>query len=262
MEKQHWEQICAQTATQMIDFIKPFTTPISRALSDIEGEHHGSGSYIEVNNVKYIITNEHVAKELRNNSLTHQFYKNENIYKLTNPAIAVPHPIDVAISKIESSSWLACEHEALAIPFNLFEQRHNPVKHELLFFAGYSGQRSRFLFGNMITPGTPYLTQESPFPENVEEADQKYHFSPHYSPDLATSIGGSSHLPDPHGFSGSLVWNTKRVECLMAEKEWKPELARVTGIVWAWPSSAACILATKVEYFGLNEITNIEVKNA
>lgn len=262
MNEQHWEQICRQTVTQMIEYIKPFTTPISKVLSKTEGEHHGSGSYFELDNDRYIITNEHVARELKKHSLTHQFHKNENIYLLTNPAITRTCPIDVAISKIEQQNWEACSHEALAIPYEHFEKTHNPVENELLFFAGYSGQRSRFLFEHLITPGTPYLTQESPFPVGVDGAESKYHFSLHYSPDLATSVDGSSHLPDPHGFSGSLVWNTKRVECLLEGKAWKPEMARVTGIVWAWPSSEACILATKVEYFGLNDLTINEAKNA
>lgn len=260
--REHWEQICANTAIQMLEHIKPYVTPISRVLSDEEGEHLGSGSYFEIEWKKYIITNEHVARHLSNNSLTHQFFENEAIIKLTNPAYAESAPVDVAISRIEESSWNICDHKALAIPFNRFAQKHAPIQHELLFFAGYSGERSKFLFGHLIIPGTPYLTQECPFPIAVSEADSQFHFALHYRPDLATSIDGSSHLPDPHGFSGSLVWDTKRVKCLQKGKEWSPELAEVTGIVWAWPSSEACILVTKAEHLKINEITSVETENA
>ncbi len=255
----HWEQICADTAIQMLEHIKPFVTPISRVLSEDEGEHLGSGSYFEIEGNKYIITNEHVAKHLNNNPLTHQFYNNDHIFKLTNPAVAEPAPIDVAISRIEEKSWNFCDHEALAIPFNRFAKKHSPLQSELLFFAGYSGEQSKFLFGHLITPGTPYLTQECPFPYGVDEADPNFHFSLHYSPDLAKSIDGRSHLPDPHGFSGSLIWDTKRVAYLQAGKKWRPELAEVTGIAWGWPSSDACILATKIEYLKVSEIVNVEV---
>ena len=259
---EHWEQICADTAIQMLGHIAPFTTPISCALSENEGEHLGTGSYFEVEGRKYIITNEHVARHLKNNPLTHKFFNDDNIFRLTNPAIAEPAPIDVAISRIEERIWNFRENEALAIPFNRFAKKHAPFQHELLFFAGYSGERSKFLFGHLITPGTPYLTQECPFPKGVDKADPIFHFALLYNPALAKSIDGSSHLPVPHGFSGSLIWDTKRVACLQAGSEWSPELAEVTGIVWGWPSSALCILATKVEHLKLTEITNVNINNA
>ena len=262
LDQDKWERICADTATQMIEQVKPYLIPISRVLSAEEGELLGSGAYFAANQNKYIITNEHVAKHLANNSLTHQFFENENIIRLTKPVYAEAAPADVAISRIEQTSWNICEHGALAIPIKRFAEKHAPVQHELLFFAGYSGERSKFLFGHLITPGTPYLTQECQFPSSVLEADSRFHFSLHYPPDLAKSIDGSSHLPYPHGFSGSLVWDTKRVACYQAGEEWNPGMAIVTGIVWGWPSSEACILATKVEHMGLSQLMNKEAGNA
>ena len=166
-----WEQISENTARQMVEHIKPFTTPISRVLSESEGEHLGSGSYFEIEGNKYIITNEHIAKHLSKTSLAHQFYKSEHVIRLTNPAYTIPPPEDVAVSRINDTIWGICKHEAMAIPFNRFAKKHAPFEHELLFFAGYSGERSKFLFGHLFTPGTPYLTQECPFPNAVDEAD-------------------------------------------------------------------------------------------
>ena len=62
---------------------------------------------------------------------------------------------------------------------------------------------------------------------------------------------------DPHGFSGSLVWDTKFISCRQKGKEWRPELAKITGIVWGWPSASACILATKVEHLKIAELKAI-----
>ena len=257
-----WNTICSEVSVQMIEHIKQFVTPISRVISDTEGEHLGTGSYFEINGDKYLITNEHVAKYLSGNSLTHKFWANENILKLTNPAISLGAPIDVAICKIDNASWDLVEHESAAIPFDRFSKTHNTVEHELLFFAGYSEERSQFYFNFMKTNGTPYLTQELPFPKGVAEADQDYHFALHYSPEKATSIDGTSSLPDPHGFSGSLVWDTKVLACINEGKKWSPELAEVTGIVWGWPSSAACILVTKVEHLAVAELASTEPVNA
>lgn len=262
MDQQKWNEICADATKRMIGHLQPCLSPISRVLSEDEGEHLGSGAYFESNQKKFLITNEHVVKHLANNSLTHSYFQCDDILKLTKPAISEPHPVDVAISCIPESSWNMVNHSGEAIPIARFAQKHNPIKHELLFFAGYSGERARFLFSSLVTRGTPYLTQECDFPTNVDEADQDYHFALFYPPDLATSIDGTSHLPDPHGFSGSLVWDTKRLECYQEGREWSPKMAQVTGIVWGWPSSAACILVTKVEHMNLNALMNMAEENA
>jgi hypothetical protein len=258
MTQEIWQGICADTATKMIKHIQPFLTPISVTISEDEGKHLGSGSYFEIENKTFVITNEHVAKYSNRNVLTHQFHNKEDILKIIKPFSYEAAPVDVAISEIPGSSWKQSKHSAQAIPFSRIANSHSPEEHECLFFAGYSGERSKFLFGHLITPGTPYLTQECQFPTDVDEADCQYHFSLFYPPDLAVSVDGASHLPDPHGFSGSLVWDTKRVACLNADKEWSPDMAVVTGIVWGWPSSSACILATKIEHIDFDALTRVE----
>jgi len=262
MDKQMWSEICNDAAKRMISHLQPYFSPISRVLSEDEGEHLGSGAYFESEQKTFLITNEHVAKHLANNSLTHSYFQSEEILRLTNPAISKPYPVDVAISRIPESSWGMVEHSATAIPISRFANKHEPVKHELLFFAGYSGERARFLFGNLITRGTPYLTQECKFPTKIDEANLYFHFALFYPPELATSLDGTSHLPDPHGFSGSLVWDTKRVASYQRGEEWRPDMATVTGIVWGWPSSVSCILATKVEHLNLSELMNKAESNA
>ena len=105
LEQEHWEQICADTVSQMVEHTKNYVTPISKVLSEKEGEHLGTGSYFEIEERKYIITNHHVAKHLKNNSLTHKFFNDERILRLTNPAYAVPAPVDIAISRIDEKNW-------------------------------------------------------------------------------------------------------------------------------------------------------------
>lgn len=262
MTEDKWQEICSDTVNAMIEHVKPYLSPISYQESPDHGRHHGSGSYFEAEGEKYLVTNEHVARKVKEASLGCQFIENENIVRLTNPFFYRPHPIDIAISKIDSGIWDQYGAGSKAIPLERFAKQHNPATHELLFFAGYSGERSVFSFDHLITRGTPYLTQESPFPESVQEGDQSYHFSLFYPPDLARSVDGTSHLPNPHGFSGSLVWDTKRVACFSENKTWDPSMAEVTGIVWGWPSSSACILVTKVEHFMLKELLQESRQNA
>jgi hypothetical protein len=178
-----------------------------------------------------------------------------DILNVRNEFVAAPPPIDVAISKIENDIWLANKCDGMAIPVGRFANKHSPIEGELLFFAGFSGERSKVLFENCFSRGTPFLTQECPFPDSIEQADSKYHMSIPYPPELARAIDASETLPDPHGFSGSLLWNTKRIECQKTNIEWTPSMAEVTGIIWGWPSSSVCILATKIEHIDLEVMT-------
>lgn len=258
LSEAEWQRICDEAAKAMSIHVEPFTTPISKVLSDTHGEHHGTGSYFQIGNARYLITNEHVVMHQIKGPLTHKFSGSNNLFLITNPALTITAPADVAIIRIDEGAWYKGSHNAATIPLSRFAKIHKPVQYELLFFAGFSGQRSKFFFGNLISPGTSYATQESPFPTTVNEADSRFHFSLFYPPDLARSIDGTSSLPDPHGFSGSLVWDTKRVACLQTRKEWSPDLAEVTGIVWGWPSGGACILATKVEWLGIENLVDRE----
>ena len=82
---------------------------------------------------------------------------------------------------------------------------------------------------------------------NDSRFDATFHLGVDYKPDLATKIEGSYDLPPPPGFSESTLWNTRFVECSMAGIPWTPEQARVTGLVWGWPTNHGCIVATRAE---------------
>jgi hypothetical protein len=103
------------------------------------------------------------------------------------------------------------------------------------------------MFDTLITPGTSSTAREAPLPKD-DRFKARFHFAIDYKPDLATNVVGSHSLPRPSGFSGSTVWNTGFVESRMAGVPWTPDMARITGIVWGWPSSSGCIVATRSEY--------------
>ncbi len=262
MTKQEWDEICSDTARKMLDHIKPYITPISRVMSDEEGELQGSGSYYECFGGKYLITNEHVANHMIPNSLSpeplaHQFFDSDCVLRLTNDFLCLQFPIDVAVSHIEDKNWTSCSHNALGIPISRFAPKHEPFKGEQLFFAGYSAERSGFCFGQLTSYGTPYLTQETELPKQWEKP--QFHFALHYAPDrvMERVDGNTLGLPIPKGFSGSLVWNTRLVECLQNGKEWTPDCAQVTGILCRWKSSSACVIATRVEHMRLLKLSEL-----
>ncbi|MBN7814028.1 hypothetical protein [Algoriphagus pacificus] len=257
-QEEKWKELCNDTLVRMKDHVEPFITPIWK-YNDVDEKDiklHGSGSYFENPYGQFIITNEHVAKYNQGFRLTHSFKGSQDILNIRNPFLSELPPIDTAISRIDNDIWLDHKCEGEAIPLKRFATKHSPVENELLFFAGFSGERSRVLFENCFSRGTPFLTQECPFPVSIEkQADQTYHMSIPYPPELAETSDSSEPLPDPHGFSGSLLWNTKRIECKKKEIEWSPSMAEVTAIIWGWPSSSVCILATKIEHINLEEMT-------
>jgi hypothetical protein len=60
-----------------------------------------------------------------------------------------------------------------------------------------------------------------------------------------SSLG--SFLPEPPGFSGSLVWDTGYVR--KRGQDWSPADATVTGLVFGWPLSdqSDSLIATRIE---------------
>lgn len=248
MDVDEWTAMNAAVTAAMREHVMPFVTPISKVITHEEGELLGTGSYCSFQQRTYLLTNEHVACELEHQSLGHQFFGSEEVLRLQQSFLAWPHPDDVAASAIDRSVWEAVTHQAQAIPENRFATKHAPAERELMFLAGFSGQRSRFMFGTLSSRGTAYLSQEQALPTD-HRCDAVHHFAILYRPDLAqTAPGEKADLPAPPGLSGSLVWDTKAVACLMEGREWSPDLAVVTGIVWGWPSSEGCLIATRVEH--------------
>ena len=254
MDSKTWDEICDNVLRKMSEHVEPFLSPIRKFKVEDDVRPHGTGSYIVHQNRQFLVTNEHVARFRMTNRLTHSFCENEKIFILRNKFVSLEAPVDVAICEIDREIWDAEASSAQAISLNRFAEVHVTDDEELLFFAGFSGQRAKEVFGTLISRGTPYLTRECTLPESVKEANADYHLAIPYSSALVRTSDPSVPLPDPHGFSGSLLWNTKRMECLRREIEWDPSMAKVAGIIWGWPSSAACILATKVERLELAQM--------
>lgn len=257
----NWDEMCRRVVSDMLAHVGQFMTPISAVIEDHFGEAWGTGSYIMQDDRRFLITNEHVARRLKTHSLAHQFHGSDNVVRCLNPMVSLPAPEDVAVALIEEKIWNICEHQATAIPHSRFANKHDPVDGELLFMAGYSGERSAFYFNTLLSTRTPYLTQEGGMPAGV--GDPAFHFALLYLPDKAVATEERARgLPDPHGFSGSLVWNTRFVELTQKGEIWQSDRAVVTGIVWGWPSGDGCLLATRVEHLSLPIITQVALTEA
>jgi len=259
--QRYWNSICFDVNEEMAAHVGPFLTPVSRVLADDHGEHLGTGSYVETGDKRFLLTCEHVARAMEQHSIAHQFSGSANVHRCINPMVANPAPQDVALALIDAAVWAAFDHGAAAIPAARFAPTHSPAPRELLFVAGYAGARARFLYGTLVSPGTPYLTQEVPLPP--EHGQPEYHFAVAYLPDRATSPEDRAQgLPPPPGLSGSLVWDTGFIASRASRIIWSPNLARVTGIVWGWPTGEGCLVATKAQHIGLQDLAAEAVAQA
>jgi hypothetical protein len=197
---------------------------------------------------EYLLTNEHVAREIQGQPLAHQPAKEEFATRISNPFQAAPAPYDLALTRINQAFWSDLKNQRLALSIQRLALKHEPVEHEFLFTIGYSGERSYFspTFATLFARATPYLTQ----PANMEPPGLSHMwFAMPYSPERAQSLDPKAKgLPDPHGFSGAPVWDTKFRRCNLESRPWRAEESEITGIVFCWLPSTAQILAIRVEY--------------
>lgn len=213
---------------------------------------NGTGSFVDVDGAKLLLSNEHVIK---NEGLRYSLPEHDRYVRGAYLKHTVSHPIDIGVSRITNDIWEVNGGDAYAIPLSRFALNHVTYPHEILWTAGYPGARVVQLCETHAVAQV-LSTQEYIFPEGEvphELFDPEYHFGVAYSPAKAqridqSVISNSPGLSDPHGLSGSLVWNSRRLECFYEGRSWSPSMALVTGMIWGWPSSDY-LIATKVEHF-------------
>lgn len=243
-----WNGLCHETTLAMQDHCMSYITPISHAVEDEWGKLEGTGSYIEFGGKRLLLTNEHVLRDWKTRQFAHQFNGCEDIFKLHGQPLALEkHPVDCAVWEIEDSIWKMRSHIAKTIPPKRITLEHEPIPGELLFFSGYPEKRSKSLYQNLISRATRMVTQE--LPESPIPDLHTNYFLLNYSPEKAECVDPASiiNLSEPYGLSGSLVWNTRRLECHQQGKQWTPDLAQVTGMLCRWDSTTSTLIAVRIE---------------
>jgi hypothetical protein len=238
--QEEWNAALPGVVAGMKSFLSAYRTPVFKDHGD-HGEGWGSGSYIRLGGRLFVLTNQHVATvRYENQFLTHQLLNDDNLYRIVGNHAEYPWPLDLAVLPVSAAVWDAKPHGSQAINIDQIALAHDTVPSEILTFTGFSGEATD-------TEGTCYTAREVDLPDDPR-FDRRYHFGIDYRPDLAIRVDGNRGLPLPPGLSGSTVWDTRFVAAKMARKTWSPEMARVTGVVWGWPSSVGFLVATRAEY--------------
>ena len=242
---EEWNAHCHRVTRAMADHASRFSTPISIAMNDGRiGKHLGTGSYHDILGTKVLLTCQHVLTFLDNNQLAHKLQGHDRYISVGGTFGDIGWPIDAAAALIVG--WDSIRHQSEALPLARIDMAHRAGANELLFVHGYASENAQFIVDELRTDGTAYLAREAALPGN-EDVDARFHFGIEYRRDAAVEAFGGRGLPDPHAMSGSLVWNTRFVECALAGREWTPNEAIVTGLLWSWPDER-CIVATRIEY--------------
>lgn len=242
-----WTAIGEETTLAMQEHCMRFVTPISEAVEYEWGLLEGTGGYIGFGGKRLMLTNEHVLEDWRTKQFCHQFHGCDDVFKLGDPLALEKHPVDAAICEIKDEVWRMRTHAAEVVPPERIAAKHRPATGELLFFTGYPEKRSKSFHKLLVSRATRLVTQELPGPP-IPGLHSNY-FSLIYNPEKARSVDPANaiSLSDPHGLSGSLVWNTRRVECGRQNRPWSPELAQVTGMLCRWDSSTSTLIAVRIE---------------
>lgn len=247
MTPAQWEQIKQEVAEAMLAHTRPFVTPLGTE-TPATVRLVGTGSYADIDDRRLLLTCEHVARE---QPMHYRFDGSDDVFDHPGPWTKDRHPTDAAFAPISSAHWSATSHQAAAIPLARFAIRHEIAEQaELLFFSGYAGENAHYAFGIHQTDRTGYCTQEKMGTGDGEifelfwEPDKT-----EFTSETSAEARAEMKFDDAHGFSGSLVWNTRYLETLReGGRTWTPDDAVVTGLLRRWDEDTKTLLVWRVEH--------------
>lgn len=263
--QEEWERVSAKLTIEMKSFVEPFATPISMSQEYGSGVAWGSGAYmIDGEGLAWLLTADHVYTDVPEGGvLAHLPVVGDEYVKVLVSPLRAPQPVDAAAFLVPPFPNIPHPDHNRLLPTNFFDKTFDVADREVLFwlgFPGYFGNRddipleSRLKvsrFGQLTSDSKPVLSQ---LPQNAPPLthgvfDPALHVAIHYPSEGRSAEDGQA-VPLPHakGMSGSLLWDTKFVRAKLNKEEWRPEMARVCGIIWGVLDDPKVILVTKIEH--------------
>lgn len=240
-----WSRIIEVVTEGMRSHTRPFASPISTS-NEQTVRHRGSGTFVTVKGQRILLSCEHV---MRIKPVEYRMFGSDTVYWLAT-VIEETAPGDLAFGPVPDEVWRSNSH-AEAVALERFAERHAPAdKAELMFLRGYAGENSGYGFGVLETNGTGYCTQVNA----IDSADNRRFDilwdadKVQYTSETTLNERMAVKALDPHGLSGSLLWNTRYIETTSKGGQWLPEASGVTGLVDRWDPDAKTLLVHRVEF--------------
>ena len=200
--------------------IAPSVVPITQQAFIIHLPH-GTGSLVQYENKCFLVSNYHVYYDVEHNE-QFQNLAVENHGRFTSlpcSIVAKKHPYDTGIDCVDSLN------SSRLLAFSKFQNAYAPVDGEIFYIIGYPF-RSQLL----DTKKGDYSYK----PEQIYGFEIKGHTCmSNYFGLKCPNLKGVC-LNDVRSISGSLVWNTKIIECRNKGIPWSIDMAVVAGIVCKW----------------------------
>ena len=232
-----------RTIAPMATFTFPYVTSIVGIVSSSEGEHVGSALRCVLEGRPTLVTAKHVVDQARQAALGAGYaaVRGQPPTRLPSvPSFADPAS-DLAgfvLDQPPSGEGIAWWAE------DLIDADKQARAHDYLFVHGFPGVRARFAFGGLHRNSLPYgvMERDDDLPADVR-ADE---FAMDYDPNnMLLTSGTTADFADPRGLSGSGVFRIGAYR--EAPDKWRPENARLVGIVTRWNPDKRVLLATGVE---------------
>jgi hypothetical protein len=245
MTEEQWHAIVAFVQQEMARYTRPFATPISAAESEAVGGLVGTGTYFKLRDAIYVLTNHHVLEQAAPHPAAH-LVGVDNHYALLSEPVACSKYLDACILRVRDAAWALGGSEAIGV--SQIAERFEADPAELLYVSGFPGARSYYSPSAemLVTHGVPYATQQGPIPDGL---DPRVFFSLLYSSEHAIAIDPKErrYLPDAHGYSGSIVWNTRFVATADPDS-WTATQARVCGLLITWKTNLRSLIGIRIEH--------------
>lgn len=218
---------------------------IAGIVSEDEGTFQGTGTIVELKGQILLVTAEHVVSQIETAGYKGVAFSNGNAKSYAR----APYPftksrdLDVAFVRIPRPEQP--DSDRVPCPEHLIATSAAGVENDLLFIRGFPGKFSRFfkISQGIVSETLPFGS--GPGTPKWPHFDPSVHFAIDYDPkNNEASDGSFADLPDPHGLSGAVVWNTRKAEL---REKWTPNDARIAGIVQRWDQDGQCLIATKIE---------------
>lgn len=246
MGKERKLQLIRQCCDRLAQHTYPYLTSIVLPLPGKRGQHIGSGLRCTLCSQKCILTADHVIRK--------EFYDKKRGFAMSTgyglegmpfhgDIKLEPHP-DLAICLLpENYPEPSDTIKYWDLDRSLREDR--PRESGYFFAHGYPGMMSQFderqtaLSNRSLAYGAVERTEDPP------GEHYSFHFLMDYRKErIRGLIGESTDVIDPHGMSGSPVWELNLNEG--NEGAWRPDDIRLVGVLVQYHATHACLRCTEL----------------
>lgn len=247
------DNVQKQVWLHVLDRMKRYTKPAIAAVYGVEAEDHGllvgSGTFMQILGATHLVSVSHVLEI----AMEFQFLAHSNDYgtkpvPMKFPFHLQPYPLDLGFTRVDQEAMV--QGAVTPWPVEVLAGATGDLDNDILFIHGYPGERSKWLpiiNGGVTAESLPLGTVVRHEETGWVDFDPQLHFAMEYWRDgWFDEKGRTMSRPNPHCLSGSAVWrvNIKGRN----HKDWRPEDARIVGILHRYNPDYDCLIATRVEH--------------